>query len=358
MKLSPVANSSDIAVVRDIAQRLHRQTQPAPGTAPQRSVRSEPATPRPADPPPATPPRHAAQPPAARPVEPTRPSMRAVAPAPAADRRPAPAPWLPPVVEDAPEPASSWPPATATRLPIAAEQAPPAPPLIEIESEPAPPSWDEPQAMAHASRIQEPEDALDALTAQPGEVTGGFSVAEVPPIELEGPQDDAETLAGDPPGLEALPDADPFGSGPESPYELPAAMPSQAIEEPGPPPEEELFDTSPAPSWGEIAETCMAFAHARGALLADQTGQLVAVRGEWPEPGPEAIASRLVAMMERTLRDAPTRSVSAPVGPQHLTAWRVSVGDRLLTAAFLADSPVRADVRPSIDAEIQSGTGA
>ena len=63
--------------------------------------------------------------------------------------------------------------------------------------------------------------------------------------------------------------------------------------------EEELFDGPPQPSWGDIIERCMALAHARGALLADPSGALVAVRGEWPDPGPDAIASRLVAMTVR-----------------------------------------------------------
>ena len=125
------------------------------------------------------------------------------------------------------------------------------------------------------------------------------------------------------------------------------------------PEEEELFeDITPGMSWGDVVESCMGIAQARGALLADATGQLVAARGAWPEPGAEAIASRLVAMMDRTLKDTPTRSVSAPVGGMHLTAWRVPAGERLLTAAFIADVPVRADARPTIDAEIQRSAGA
>jgi hypothetical protein len=93
-------------------------------------------------------------------------------------------------------------------------------------------------------------------------------------------------------------------------------------------------------------------------MIIDPAGQVFAARGEWPEPGPDAIAGRLVAMMERTLKDAPTRSVSAPVGGQHLTAWRVPLAEGLVTAAFIADTPLRSDVRSAIDAEILRGAGA
>jgi hypothetical protein len=361
MKLSPAASSSDLEVAREIAQRLHQQTQPAP---PPRHMR----TPRPVPPRPAAPPvKPVLPPPAATPTPPTvhsltstPPAVRPVTSTPPAVRpvTPPPAPVEPAPAVDAPAPEPSlWTPTGESLLAQSAAVQTPAAPELDLDAEPAPPSWDEPQAV---SRGQEPEDALDALTAPTPDLTPGLATADVPTIEIEEPgEEPPESLGHDQPGLESLPDADPFGSGAEIPFEVPEALPVQPAEQPGIGPEEELFDTSPPPpSWGEITETCMALAHARGALLADSTGQLVAVRGEWPEPGPDAIASRLVAMMERTLRDAPTRSVSAPVGPQHLTAWRVPVGERLLTTAFLADSPVRADVRPSIDAEIQSGTGA
>jgi hypothetical protein len=112
------------------------------------------------------------------------------------------------------------------------------------------------------------------------------------------------------------------------------------------------------PSWDDIAETCLGLSHARGAMLVDPAGQVVSARGEWPDPGPDVIAGKLVAMMERTLRDAPTRSVSAPLAGLHLTAWRVPLPEGLVTAAFIANAPVRADTRPAIDAEIHRGAGA
>jgi hypothetical protein len=89
----------------------------------------------------------------------------------------------------------------------------------------------------------------------------------------------------------------------------------------------------------------------------DPAGQVLAARGDWPEPGPQAIAGRLVSMMEKKLRDAPTRSVSAPLAGQHLTAWRVPADEGYLTVVFMGAAPLRADVRPSIDATIQASAG-
>lgn len=138
--------------------------------------------------------------------------------------------------------------------------------------------------------------------------------------------------------------------------DAPEAPGPLAFDEPEPA-DEDLF-APPPPSWDEIAETCLSLASARGAMLVDPVGQVVSARGEWPEPGPELIAGKLVAMMGRTLRDAPTRSVSAPLAGLHLTAWRVPLAEGLVTAAFIAQSPVRADARPAIDAEIRRGAGA
>jgi hypothetical protein len=110
----------------------------------------------------------------------------------------------------------------------------------------------------------------------------------------------------------------------------------------------------PAPSWDDVADSCLALAPAHGAMLVDPAGQVLAARGDWPEPGPQAIAGRLVSMMEKKLHDAPTRSVSAPLAGQHLTAWRVPADEGYLTVVFMGAAPLRADVRPSIDATIQA----
>jgi hypothetical protein len=125
-----------------------------------------------------------------------------------------------------------------------------------------------------------------------------------------------------------------------------------------------LLDDEPAaeepvgPSWDEIVETCRVLGQANGAMLVDPAGQVFAARGDWPAPGPNAIATKLVAMMEKTLKDAPTRSISAPLMGLHLTAWRVQLNEGLITVAFIARTPVKTEARPGIDSEIHRGTGA
>jgi hypothetical protein len=299
MKLNPPASSSDIEVARDIARRLHqrrrREDRPSAGR-------------RPRD----------------------------------ADR---------PLATLAPEPV------TAAHAPSPPRWEPPAapPPVLEPPvEEPAPPSWDDAPPDG-ADDVKEPEDALEALTAEPPPVSDP-GLASVPPIELEEPPASVAAPKA------AFEEADAYGGTPEpSPFDGGDALVAPDIEPAGleggdeASDEEELFDGPPQPSWGDIIERCMALAHARGALLADPSGALVAVRGDWPDPGPDAIASRLVAMMERTLRDAPTRSVSAPVGGMHLTAWRVPAGELLLTAAFIAETLVKSDTRPAIDDEVRRG---
>ncbi|MCI0547774.1 MAG: hypothetical protein L0027_10875, partial [Candidatus Rokubacteria bacterium] len=95
-----------------------------------------------------------------------------------------------------------------------------------------------------------------------------------------------------------------------------------------------------------------------GALLIDGQGEVAAYCGDWPPPGVEAIAARLVPAMDKALRTAPTRSVSVPIGNLHLTAWRVPVAETLVTVGFVAEAPLKAEVRPAIDAEIKRGTPA
>jgi hypothetical protein len=110
-------------------------------------------------------------------------------------------------------------------------------------------------------------------------------------------------------------------------------------------------------SWSEVTRSCLVLAEAKGALLIAPDGKVTAVAGDWPPPGAEAIASRLVPAMDKALKDAPTRSVSVPLGGLHLTAWRVPVDTGgLMTVGFVADTPLRPDLRPAIDAELKKGT--
>jgi hypothetical protein len=167
-----------------------------------------------------------------------------------------------------------------------------------------------------------------------------------PPVfELE-----AESDRGQPhfePELSEPPLSAPPVRGAEPELELVADLESAMAEEPPPPPA--------PPSWTEILQDCLFLARAQGGLLIDPQGHVVASCGEWPPPGVDAIAVRLVPAMDKALKDAPTRSVSVPLSGKHLTAWRVPVEGGLLTVGFAADAPLKPEVRPSIDAELKSG---
>jgi hypothetical protein len=169
----------------------------------------------------------------------------------------------------------------------------------------------------------------------------------LPEMEVEEPAVPPEELVGVPetPVFEDLPAPE---AGPSSPLDL------EFDEAPA----EEVVDVSAPSSWDDVALACLDLSQARGAMLVDPAGQVVAARGDWPEPGPDAIAAKLVATMERTLKDSPTRSISAPLMGKHLTAWRVPLPAGLVTAAFIGDSPVRAEARPAIDAEIRRAARA
>ncbi len=292
MKLNPPASSSDLEKARQIARRLHQhRRRDDPGAT---SWPSEEAPVRPRLSPPPLPPRTAAPP--------TRETR------------------------GRPEPP------TARREPEATFNLPEAPPFER-------PSWREPGAFA-----PEPE-SLEDLAGPPAEPSL-FAVGE-PQLTLE----------------PALPDVD-VDEPPLSPEEMVGeaeASPLDALTDSEASPfDDALIDASPSeepvpPAWDQIVETCRGLAQARGAMLVDPAGQVFSTRGDWPAPGPEAIATKLVAMMAKTLKDAPTRSISAPLMGMHLTAWRVPLREGLVTAVFIGAAPVRADARPAIDNEIQRG---
>ena len=218
---------------------------------------------------------------------------------------------------------------------------PPPPPPEPQE----PPSWDEPVGEAPPAR----DAALDPLggVGETPPAEEPLAAEEMPDLEEEEPGVSPEELVGAPeaPLYEDLPEAE---AGPSSPFDV-------ELDEA---PVEEMVDVAPSPSWDDVALACLEIAQARGALLVDPAGHVFAAHGEWPEPGPDAIAAKLVATMDRTLKDAPTRSISAPLMGKLLTAWRVLLAGGLVTAAFIGDSAVRAEVRPAIDAEIRRGAGA
>jgi hypothetical protein len=338
MKLNPPASSSDLEVARQIARRLHQQRRrdDQPGWAPDElPTRAR-----------LTPPPLPARPSPEPPPEPSRAGH--------ADARPAPF--------GAPAPLRPEPP--APRLPTLRPEPPPEP-SFEPEPEPtfaAPepkrferPSWSEPEP--------EPEPEIEAAPS-PESLEDLAPPPSSRPFEVE-VDEEPEPMAPEPePELPGIDTAEP----PLSPEEMVGedeGSPLDSLTDPGDSPfGDELLDAPPAseepatPSWDDIAEACRGFAQATGAILVDPDGQVFAATGDWPAPGPTAIAGKLVAMMAKTLKDAPTRSISAPLMGMHLTAWRVPREEGLVTAAFIGPAPVRADARPAIDGEIHKGPGA
>jgi hypothetical protein len=214
---------------------------------------------------------------------------------------------------------------------------------VDWEGAPPTPEWDEPAPAPQEDLEIEVPDA-------PGQ-----TMVPEEPSPFDEPE--AGDLTAAPPPVEV--DVDELGTQPEV-HEL-DDMPSPFDGELPQPPEvapDDIFGAQPTPSWDDVIEACFEVSQASGAMLIDPAGQVFAARGEWPDPGAEAIAAKLVPMLDRTLRDAPTRSVSAPVAGRHLTAWRVPLAEGLVTVAFVGHAPLRAELRPAIDEQIRRGAGA
>jgi hypothetical protein len=245
---------------------------------------------------------------------------------------------------------------TASRPPAKERPFPPSPPprvatIDEVPVPPPPPAWDAP--LAEVAPRDEPLGDLADLGAP-------SVLAEAPPLD-EPLLPDVEVDAGGVSPEELVGSAEPAASledraepeappSPLSPFEIDLDDPGTA--------EEDVVGAAALPSWDDIVERCLGLSQASAAMLVDPAGQVFAAHGDWPAPGPETIAAKLVSTMERTLKDAPTRSISAPLTGRHLTAWRVPLTEGLVTIAFLGDAPVRTEVRPAIDTEIHRGAGA
>jgi hypothetical protein len=207
--------------------------------------------------------------------------------------------------------------------------------------------WEQPPAAPAPAAYAE----LDPLAGFGEPAAAEYGSAGTADIDVAGPGvSPEEMVGGEEPAFDDLPDTESEDASSPSPFD-------EELDDAGGLVEEEDEAQAP-PSWDDLVQSCLAHAHAQAAMLVDPAGQVLAAHGDWPDPGPDAIAAKLVATMDRTLRDAPTRSISAPLKGKHLTAWRVLLAEGLVTAAFIGDAPVRADARPAIDDEIHRGVGA
>jgi hypothetical protein len=215
-----------------------------------------------------------------------------------------------------------------------------APPPVYPRAEPPPvaaPEVAAPEVEAPEVEEVEPPPAVQAAPTPYPEVTPERSSAPpvvAPPMPVEPPR----PLAPEPPPapLEEVEEIE-EDMGPDEPL----ASIESAVAAPI--------------TWPEIVATCLSLTEAKGALVINPEGHVVAVSGEWPAPGAEAIAARLVPAMDKALKDAPTRSVSVPLGGLHLTAWRAPMAQGLVTVGFVADAPLRPDLRPAIDTAVRQG---
>ena len=201
-------------------------------------------------------------------------------------------------------------------------------------------------------------DEVDALTDEPLGVAADDEpigiVDETPPRRPE-PEIELEVDTGE--------DAGPLLSAAGSADLVDFDEGTDAADQSGAEPDLELVgdfeeEKPTPPSWSDILQDCLFLARAKGALLIGPEGKVSAFCGDWPPPGVEAIAVRLVPAMEKALKGAPTRSVSVPLGAQHLTAWRVPLASGLVTVGFVADGQLKPEVRPTIDAELKRGAPA
>jgi hypothetical protein len=201
---------------------------------------------------------------------------------------------------------------------------PQAPPPLETELEPGPPEALPPEAYEPAAAF-EPEPAFENTAAA---------------IENE----------------IAEPALDLADEGPEPSFPPPLVE----IEEEnlGVLPEEEPA-AEPPPSWAQILDDCLYLARARSALVMDRGGRVVEARGEWPKNTLEKIAVRLKSAMDKAAASATGAETSLLVelqlGAFWLTGLRVVLADSPAIAGFLAQAPLRAEVRPALENELARG---
>ena len=385
MKLNPPASSSDLDAARAIARRLHRRARgheratdvlsdalatPDEVTAPVSPIAttaSEPAPfepaalePTPFEPAPFEP--AAPEPMPVEPAVPGSPLVEPTTPEPAAFEPEAAhfgaAPFEAPTDDDAPfqPPGDGETPSDLSEIPDAPDAQPVEPPPPEPSTEHDGYEEDVSSSNPWASEATPAEGSTPWEAAPeegaPSEIDPASAFGDLGVTEAGPALDELDPPAGTGSPEELLGDA----SGPEWPEDNPLEAQIETEQESERAPAD-LVPPAANPSWDDVADSCRALARVHGAMIVDPSGQILAARGTWPEPGPEAIGGRLVSMMEKTLQDAPTRSVSAPLAGQHLTAWRVPASEGYYTVVFMGDAPLGADVRSPVDVEIKQALG-
>jgi hypothetical protein len=87
----------------------------------------------------------------------------------------------------------------------------------------------------------------------------------------------------------------------------------------------------------------------------DSQGGVLESCGEWPAAGVAAVAGKLQPIVEKKHQETPGMPVPLRLGSRVLTAWRVTIGEGMLTVALLGDSAPPPAVRAEVDTQLRSG---
>lgn len=121
----------------------------------------------------------------------------------------------------------------------------------------------------------------------------------------------------------------------------------------------DIEDEEEPPSWPQILEACVSVSHSRAGIIVDAEGHILQASEQLPKNKLDAIAARLLQVMqeipaENALPET-SRSVAVQLGAFWLTGLRVALGGEQVTIGLLAPSQLSPEVLPAVDAEIRRG---
>lgn len=121
----------------------------------------------------------------------------------------------------------------------------------------------------------------------------------------------------------------------------------------------DVEDEEEPPSWPQILEACVSVSHSRAGIIVDVGGHILQASEQLPKNKLDAIAARLLQVMQEIPAEnalpATSRSVAVQLGAFWLTGLRVALGGEPVTIGLLAPSQLSPQVLPAVDAEIRRG---
>jgi len=171
------------------------------------------------------------------------------------------------------------------------------------------------------------------------------------------------------PEPEALPQVLPLGGLNAEPAEPEIEVDIHARQEPESPDEaedmieqlvaevEEEDEASAPPSWSQVLEDCVAVSQGRAGIILDADGNILQASEQLPKNKLDAVAARLMQVMEEVPGDErvpiASRSVAIQLGAFWLTGLRVPLGRRHVTVGLLAQLQLETDVLPALEATVR-----